>query len=91
MAVLCALLYLAPLRPALTVRVQITPYEMGSFDPSLSAMANMQFLGTHLVGGAPGNASACVTGFNQASFMIGTVSSLFNVSPLRCPATDRRS
>ena len=38
MAVLCALLYLAPPCPALTVRVQITPYEMGSFDPSLSAM-----------------------------------------------------
>ena len=35
----------------------------------------------HLVGGAPGNASAYVTGFDQASFMIGTVSSLFNVRP----------
>ena len=47
----------------------------------------------HLVGGAPGNASAYVTGFDQASFMIGTVSSLFNVRPppLRCTATDRRS
>ena len=89
MAVLCALLYLAPLRPALTVRVQITPYEMGSFDPSLSAMANMQFLGTHLIGGAPGNASACVMGFDQASFMIGTVSSLFNVCPPPPPPLSR--
>ena len=69
---------------------------MGSFDPSLSAMANVRFLGTHLVAGAPANASACVTGFDQASFMIGTVSSLFNVRPPSSapghspsPATDR--
>ena len=44
-------------------------------------MANMQFLGMHLFGSATGNAFACITGFDQASFMIGTVSSLFNVRP----------
>ena len=79
--------------PMLTACVQIMPYEMGSFDLSLSAMANMQFLGTHLIGSTPGNASMCVTGFNQASFMIGTISSLFNVRPppLHCPTTDHWS
>ena len=35
----------------------------------------------HLIGGAPRNASMCIMGFDQASFMIGTVSSLFNVCP----------
>ena len=77
----CALLYLTPPHPVLTARVQITPYKMGLFNLSLSAMANVQFLGMHLSGSAPGNASACVMGFDQASFMIGTVSSLFNVCP----------
>ena len=67
--------------PCPTAHVQIMLYEMGSFDPSLSAMANMQFLGMHLVGSAPGNTSMCVTGFDQASFMIGTISSLFNICP----------
>ncbi|KAF8524875.1 phospholipase B [Hysterangium stoloniferum] len=68
-------------RPPLDSTVyEITPYEMGSFDPSLSAMANLTFVGTHLVNGRPANDTACVQGFDQASFMIGTVSSLFNIA-----------
>jgi hypothetical protein len=55
---------------------------MGSFDPTLSAMTPVQFLGTHLANGQPANGTACVKGFDQASFMIGTVSSLFNVRAL---------
>jgi len=58
---------------------QITPFEMGSFDPNLSTMIKTKFVGTHLLNGQPANDTACVTGFDQASFMIGSVSNLFNV------------
>jgi lysophospholipase len=58
---------------------KLTPFEMGSFDPWLSSMADIQYIGTTLVNGQPENSSACVTGFDQASFLIGTVSSLWNV------------
>ncbi|OJA08670.1 hypothetical protein AZE42_01184 [Rhizopogon vesiculosus] len=56
----------------------ITPFEFGSWDPGLSAMLPLQFAGTYLTNGLPANASACVTGFDRASFVMGTSSSFFN-------------
>ncbi|KAF9650395.1 phospholipase B [Thelephora ganbajun] len=58
---------------------EVSPFEMGSWDPSLSAMANLTHIGTHLSNGKPDNDTACVTGFDQAGFVIGTSSSLFNI------------
>ncbi|KAG2150555.1 phospholipase B [Suillus clintonianus] len=57
---------------------EITPFEFGSWDPGLSAMLPMHFAGTYLTNGLPANPSACVTGFDQASFVMGTSSSFFN-------------
>ena len=68
----------------------MTPLEFGSWDPALSAMMNLTYVGTNLVAGQPANDSACVTGFDEASFVIGTSASLFNVSP-RCCAPRRVS
>jgi len=42
-------------------------------------MLPLQFAGTYLTNGLPGNTSACVTGFDQAGFVMGTSSSFFNV------------
>jgi len=42
-------------------------------------MVNLTYVGTHLLNGKPDNVTACVTGFDQAGFVIGTSSSLFNV------------
>lgn len=64
---------------------QVSPFEMGSWDPSLSAMVNLTHVGTHLSNGKPGNDTACVTGFDEAGFIIGTSSSLFNVSAIGNP------
>ena len=58
---------------------------MGSWDPSLSAMVNLTYVGTHLANGKPDNGTACVTGFDQAGFVIGTSSSLFNVGETSQP------
>ncbi|KAF7980794.1 hypothetical protein HWV62_36869 [Athelia sp. TMB] len=56
---------------------EMTPLEFGSWDPALSAMVNMSFAGTHLVLGLPANSSACVNGFDDAGFIMGTSASLF--------------
>jgi len=58
---------------------------MGSWDPSLSAMVNLTYVGTHLSSGKPDNDTGCVTGFDQAGFIIGTSSSLFNVGEIIQP------
>ncbi|KAI0028749.1 phospholipase B [Vararia minispora EC-137] len=57
---------------------EMTPMEFGSWDPNLSAMMNMTYVGTHLNNGVPPNETACVTGFDQTGFMMGTSASLFN-------------
>jgi lysophospholipase len=60
--------------------LKISPLEFGSYDPSLSAMVNLTYVGTSLLNGQPANASACVTGFDESGFVMGTSSSLFSVS-----------
>lgn len=60
------------------VQYEISPVEWGSFDPSMSAMMNMTYAGTQLVDGKPANSTACVTGFDQAGFVMATSASLFD-------------
>ena len=67
------------LAPLNSPQYEFTLWEMGSYDPNLSAFVDLRFLGTHLINGNPDNSSACVTGFDQASFIFGTSSSSFNV------------
>jgi len=57
---------------------EITPFEFGSWDPDLAAMLPLKFAGTYLTNGLPTNQSDCITGFDQASFVMGTSSSFFN-------------
>jgi lysophospholipase len=42
-------------------------------------MLPLKFAGTYLTNGLPTNQSDCITGFDQASFVMGTSSSFFNV------------
>ncbi|KAG6896435.1 hypothetical protein C0992_008312 [Termitomyces sp. T32_za158] len=65
------------LSPESTV-FEITPLELASYDPNLSAGMNLTYTGTHLSNGMAVNGSACVTGFDQAGFIMGTSASLFN-------------
>ena len=41
---------------------------------------NLSYAGTHLSSGRSVNGSSCVTGLDQAGFIMGTSASLFNVS-----------
>ncbi|PIL26148.1 hypothetical protein GSI_11903 [Ganoderma sinense ZZ0214-1] len=50
---------------------EFTPFETGSFDPSLGAFTPTKFLGSP-------NSSVCATGFDQLSFIEGVSSNLFN-------------
>ena len=67
------------LLPLNSTQYEFTPWELGSYDPDLSAFVDIRFMGTHLINGQPANSSACVAGFDQAAFIFGTSSSLFNV------------
>ena len=57
---------------------EISPFEFGSFDPVLSAMMSTKYAGTHMRDKKPENMDECVTGFDQAGFVMGTSASLFN-------------
>ncbi|KAF8799374.1 phospholipase B [Phlegmacium glaucopus] len=61
-----------------SVAYEITPLEMASYDPSLSMGMNLTYVGTKLTNGKTDTGSSCVTGFDQAGFIMGTSASLFN-------------
>ncbi|KAF9061930.1 lysophospholipase [Rhodocollybia butyracea] len=56
---------------------EVSPFEFASFDPSISAGADLTFIGTSLSQGVPTDNSSCVVGFDQASFVIGSSSNIF--------------
>lgn len=66
---------------------EFNPFEMGSWDPSLNAFADIQYLGTEVDNGKPLNDSACVEGFDNVGFVLGTSSSLFNQFILQLNST----
>ncbi|KJA19980.1 hypothetical protein HYPSUDRAFT_43886 [Hypholoma sublateritium FD-334 SS-4] len=64
--------------PLDSVVYEITPLELASYDPFLSSGMNLTFAGTQLVNGRSTTGSSCVTGFDQAGFVMGSSASLFN-------------
>lgn len=56
---------------------EITPYELGSWDPSVYAFTDVRYLGTEVDNGFPVN-DTCYGGFDNAGFIMGTSSTLFN-------------
>lgn len=56
--------------------VELNPFEVGSWDPSLYQFTPTKYLGTKLYNGAANG--SCIRGFDNAGFIIGTSSSLFN-------------
>lgn len=58
---------------------EFNPLEFGSWDVSPGAFAPIRYLGTNFTNGSVTSNAPCVRGFDQASFVMGTSSSLFNV------------
>lgn len=57
--------------------VEFNPFEMGTFDTSINAFHDIKYLGSDVNNGEPVNDS-CIIGFDNANFIVGTTSSLFN-------------
>ncbi|CAI5756881.1 unnamed protein product [Candida verbasci] len=56
---------------------EISAYELGSWDPSLNSFTDVQYLGS-MVQDGNANTSQCINNFDNAGFIMGTSSSLFN-------------
>lgn len=55
---------------------EFNPFELGSWDPSLYSFSDVKYLGTNASDGE--HNGTCVAGFDNAGFVLGTSSSLFN-------------
>lgn len=69
---------------------EFNAYEMGSWDPSLYAFSDVKYLGTQVKNGEPVNGT-CVGGFDNAGFIMGTSSTLFNQFVLQINTTSLSS
>ena len=61
-----------------TTVFEFNPFEMGSFDPTLYGFAPLEYIGAQYSGGALANSDSCVIGYDSASFVMATSSSIFN-------------
>ena len=61
-----------------TTVYEFNPYEMGSWDPTTFAFAPLRYVGSHFEEGKIADGEPCVRGFDNAGFVMGTSSSLFN-------------
>ncbi|KAL5333005.1 lysophospholipase catalytic domain-containing protein [Aspergillus crustosus] len=57
---------------------EFNPWEFGSFDPTVFGFAPVEYLGSRFVNGSVPRNESCVRGFDNAGFVMGTSSSLFN-------------
>ncbi len=64
--------------PSNTTVYEFNPFELGSWDPTTYGFVPLEFLGSNFTGGTLPNSEKCVRGFDNAGFVMGTSSSLFN-------------
>ncbi|KAI0999666.1 Lysophospholipase 1 [Podosphaera aphanis] len=57
---------------------EINPFELGSWDSTTNAFAPTKYLGSNFDAGSIPSDGQCVEGFDQAGFVLGTSSSVFN-------------
>lgn len=58
--------------------IEINPWELGSWDRSLNAFFDLRYIGTKVSNGKPLPNRVCYTGLDQASFLMGASSNVFN-------------
>ncbi|GMG55859.1 unnamed protein product [Ambrosiozyma monospora] len=66
---------------------EINAYELGSWDPSLYAFADLKYIGTNVTNGFPNNDGKCIAGLDNTGFIFGTSSTLFNEGLLELNTT----
>ncbi|KAK5952725.1 Lysophospholipase 1 [Knufia fluminis] len=57
---------------------EFNPFEMGTWDPTTFGFMPTQYLGTNMTNGSVADNVRCTVGFDNAGFVMGTSSSLFN-------------
>lgn len=57
---------------------EFNPWEFGTFDPTLFGFAPLRYLGSNFSNGVLPDDEKCVRGFDNAGYVMGTSSSLFN-------------
>ncbi|PYI22298.1 hypothetical protein BO86DRAFT_68604 [Aspergillus japonicus CBS 114.51] len=66
---------------------EFNPWEFGTFDPTVYGFAPVEYLGSRFVAGSLPKNESCVRGFDNAGFVMGTSSSLFNQFLLQVNST----
>ena len=64
--------------PGNTSVFEFNPYEVGTWDPTTYGFVDTRFLGTNFSNGEIAENESCVRGFDNAGYIMGTSSSLFN-------------
>lgn len=57
---------------------EFNPWEFGTFDPTVHGFVPLKYLGSRFEAGSLPSNESCISGFDNAGFIIGTSSSLFN-------------
>lgn len=65
---------------------EFNPFEMGSWDPSLFSFTDLKYLGSRVSEGRP-LSDVCIEGYDNAGFVLGISSSLFNAGLLNLNVT----
>ena len=73
--------------PSNTTVYEFNPWELGTFDPTTFGFVPLEYLGSNFSGGVLPNNEKCVRGFDNAGFIMGTSSSLFNQFILQINST----
>lgn len=74
--------------PGNTTVYEFNAFEMGSWDPTSFGFIPTQYLGTNFTAGDIVDDDRCVVGFDNAGYIMGTSSSLFNQFLLNLNGTD---
>ncbi|KAE9962250.1 hypothetical protein BLS_000591 [Venturia inaequalis] len=70
-----------------TTIFEFNPWEFGTWDPTIYGFVPTQYLGTNFTNGNVTGNQQCVVGFDNAGFVMGTSSSLFNQALLQLNQT----
>ncbi|KAJ6441336.1 lysophospholipase precursor [Purpureocillium lavendulum] len=57
---------------------EFSPWELGSSDPTLEGFVPLKYVGSKFNNGSLPSSEKCIAGFDNAGFVMGTSSSLFN-------------
>ncbi|OCT54548.1 Lysophospholipase 1 [Cladophialophora carrionii] len=71
-----------------TTIFEFNPFEMGTWDPTAFGFVPLNHLGTNFTAGRVPSDDRCVVGFDNAGYLMGTSSTLFNQFILQLNNTD---